>query len=432
MFRPPAAPMNRSDIYSQAVVEDSDYVFDSFCVESDDSDGLDRSHESEVTALSESVGRKPRLARLKALNIKNQQARIAAAGPRSRKRIMCNDSSEDEYEVSSPSKSLKSPKRTSVSSFDSSTKTDLTETDIDSGSVEIISAGASVNDHDDLLSPSGLNSTVDKVNVSNGASSGASNSVTSSTSTVQTSLSSSGSGLKLFVSSRQVPVVGNIISSLRTKSKISVEICSFDYADFVLSTRLGVLRKSHAGKPIRLRCLYHYKRCLYLFALDFVNGSNRSRLQEQIRSLASCYDKPYLIVEADRVEARDSFNRRSSSSFDASSSIFKPNSPYFLQTVVGLAKGNITVLHSDSQGWHRLMKTLYHITETLFLESTAQLLSDLSRHEALKGFNMPGGIIRNTEQEMTLKFLQCAPEINPAVAFVMVATYKNLREVLCR
>lgn len=162
-----------------------------------------------------------------------------------------------------------------------------------------------------------------------------------------------------------------------------------------------------------------------------MNGSNRSRLQEQLRHLAKYYDKPFLIVEADGVETSGSSNRRNSS-FDAFSSIFKSNSPYFLQTVVALAKADITVLHSESQGRRSVNLRLHCVIVYLFLEGTAQLLSELSRHETLKGFNVPDGMIRNAEQEMAVKFLQCIPEINPAVAFLMVAKYKNLREIISR
>lgn len=51
VFRQPARPMNRSEIYSQAVVEEEDdYMLDSFCVDSDEME-----HEEDVVDDSESI-----------------------------------------------------------------------------------------------------------------------------------------------------------------------------------------------------------------------------------------------------------------------------------------------------------------------------------------------------------------------------------------
>lgn len=250
VFRPPAAPMNRSDIFSQAVVEDSDYVHDSFCVESDESDALDRSCDSpEVTAFHESGGRKPRLARLKALSIKNRQARIAAAagGLRSRKRIMYqNESSADESETSLPAKSPKKASNSAKSSISPGKNYATEPTNGSEFSVLILSGSSTVRDHDDALSTSTFES--ENIISFKGTDSFASKS--SLVTLFRTSPSSNGSGLRLFVSSRQVPVVGQLISTLRTNCNLSVEIFSFEFADFVLSTRLGVIRKSHAGIEI--------------------------------------------------------------------------------------------------------------------------------------------------------------------------------------
>lgn len=88
-----------------------------------------------------------------------------------------------------------------------------------------------------------------------------------------------------------------------------------------------------------------------IFHSEFTNGSSRCRLQEQVRRLALLYDKPYLIVEADRTASRDPrFKGDSCPALDPSSVIFKPNTPYFLQTLAALAQTDLSVLYSESQG----------------------------------------------------------------------------------
>ena len=92
-----------------------------------------------------------------------------------------------------------------------------------------------------------------------------------------------------------------------------------------------------------------------LFELEeFANGSNRCRLQDQVRRLVDHFERPYLIVEADR-PSRDQLRWRSSvgaAGVDASSVIFKPTSPYLCLTLASLAQTEITVLHSTSQRMH--------------------------------------------------------------------------------
>lgn len=125
------------------------------------------------------------------------------------------------------------------------------------------------------------------------------------------------------------------------------------------------------------------------------------------------YDKPYLIVEADRSAARDPRFNNGCPLPDASSVIFKPNTPYYLQTLATLAQTDLSVLYSDSQ------------------EHTARLLNDLGRQESLKELSLPRIENLNSKQNDILKFLQRIPEINPAVAVLMATQFKSLREILC-
>jgi len=86
---------------------------------------------------------------------------------------------------------------------------------------------------------------------------------------------------------------------------------------------------------------------------DIGNGSNRCRLQDQVRRLVSLFERPYLIIEADRA-SRDQQRWGPSTVSrsvgpDASSVIFKPTSPYLCLTLATLTQTEVTVLHSTSQ-----------------------------------------------------------------------------------
>jgi hypothetical protein len=126
IFRQPARQMNRSEIFSQAVVDqDSEYAYDSFCVDSDDADPPENTNwdEPHLTQLP------PRAARTRAQQIQANRQQIQArqqttsANVRRRKRIIFANSSSDESEdvAPPPKKSVKSessvvPQRTAVKS----------------------------------------------------------------------------------------------------------------------------------------------------------------------------------------------------------------------------------------------------------------------------------------------------------------------------
>ena len=145
-------------------------------------------------------------------------------------------------------------------------------------------------------------------------------------------------------------------------------------------------------------------------------------------------------MEADRSAPRDP--RFASLVPDASSVIFKPNTPYFLQTLATLAQTELSVLHSESQGklcglkfskaaW-TTMVILIPCCITTWIEHTALLLNELGRQETLRGFSLPLTENLNAKQDLILKFLQRIPEINPAVALLMASQFSCLREILCR
>ncbi|XP_032791668.2 Fanconi anemia group M protein homolog [Daphnia magna] len=407
VFRQPARQMNRSEIFSQAVVEqDSEYAFDSFCVDSDDAEKLEKTtkDKSPLTQLP------TRAARIRAQRIQLNRQRSTSAVVRPRKRIAYVDSSSDESDAGPPpKKSIKSetsvaPQRTTLGLNSATNKGPPNRVELPTKPEDkkdtfrrAINETSMVpaTDRAVFLPTAGSSGAIMKNPIRVESSSSASCSSVSSSS-VTSSIASNPVPLSpprtLLISSRQVATTTQIISTLQVKHRCATHVCSFDVADFVLSSQLGVVRKLHS---------------------EFTNGASRCRLQDLVRRLMALYDKPYLIVEADRSAARDPRFNNGCPLPDASSVIFKPNTPYYLQTLATLAQTDLSVLYSDSQ------------------EHTARLLNDLGRQESLRELSLPRIENLNSKQNDILKFLQRIPEINPAVAVLMATQFKSLREILC-
>ena len=328
IFRQPARQMNHSEIFSQAVVDqDSEYAFDSFCVDSDDAEQLENTNwdEPHLTQLP------PRAARARAQQIQANRKQIPAnrqqttsANIRRRKRIIFTNSSSDENEdvAPPPKKSVKSetsivpqrtavksetsvvPQRTAVKSETSvvpqrtavksetfvvpqktftgsattsnklgsirvepTTKLDVKKVDIQPP-VNVTSMvpatdravfpkmpSSSIATYKPVTTDNSSNSSVSSsraASCSSSTSSASNSRAASCSSSASSSSTSSATPLSpprtLLISSRQVATTTQVISSLQVKHRCLTHVCSFDVADFVLSSQLGVIRKLHSGK----------------------------------------------------------------------------------------------------------------------------------------------------------------------------------------
>lgn len=272
IFRQPAKQMNRSEIFSQAVVEqDSEYAFDSFCVDSDDAENLENTHwdEPRLTQLP------PRAARARAQQIQANRPQIQAnrqpttsANVRRRKRIVYANSSSDESEdvTRPPKKSIKSedslvPQRSAIrptpalSKLASNQVEPTMKLDVKvEGTHRPMNTTSMVPATDRaVFSPMPSSSSVTiKHFTTDSCSSSASSSRAASCSSATSSIVSNATPLSpprtLLVSSRQLTTTTQVISSLQVKHRCLTHVCSFDVADFVLSSQLGVIRKLHSGK----------------------------------------------------------------------------------------------------------------------------------------------------------------------------------------
>lgn len=263
VFRQPARQMNRSEIFSQAVVEqDSEYAFDSFCVDSDDAEQLEKTtkDESPLTQLP------TRAARIRAQRIQLNRQRSTSAVVRPRKRIAYVDSSSDESDAGPPpKKSIKSetsvaPQRTTLGLNSATNKGPPNRVGLPTKPEDkkdtfrrAINETSMVpaTDRAVFLPTAGSSGAIMKNPIRVESSSSASCSSVSSNS-VTSSIASNPVPLSpprtLLISSRQVATTTQIISTLQVKHRCATHVCSFDVADFVLSSQLGVVRKLHSGR----------------------------------------------------------------------------------------------------------------------------------------------------------------------------------------
>lgn len=310
VFRPPAKQMNHSDIYSQAVVEqDSEYAFDSFCVDSDEVEHEESTHQApSFTPLA------PRAAKMRAKRLQANNAKIEPPNSRRRKRIVYEDTSSDEEETAPPPKKSVKPDNVPIatnklpahssrnpddgkegtflrpanaaslvpatdravflppssritgsnirpavveSSYFAKSNTTTTAATNSSGIIKSNTGASSVaSTSNTIKSGDTAGRSIIKPNGTVGSNITASSAMKSSSlaSNNNTKANDSQSCAKsspprtLLVSSRQVATTTQVISSLQVKYRCATHVCSFDVADFVLSSQLGVIRKLHSGK----------------------------------------------------------------------------------------------------------------------------------------------------------------------------------------
>lgn len=253
VFRPPAKEMNRSDIFSQAVVEqDSNYELDSFCVDSDEA--LEESTWNEPSVIQPET--RMRRAKEKAMD-KGKRPNVATNGRR-RKRIVFEDSSSDESEAAPP------PKKTAKPSEDldrivakERIKIPVPQSRPDPAAVAERPVkqeenktnfgrpiGTTVPLTDRVVLPAVFSSHNNGTSVSKLPSSSSS----SSSAIDITNQATLSPPRTMLISSRQVATTTQVISSLQVKHRCATHVGSFDVADFVVSCQLGVIRKLHSGE----------------------------------------------------------------------------------------------------------------------------------------------------------------------------------------
>ena len=263
VFREPAKQMNRSDIFSQAVVEqDSNYELDSFCVESDDLN-------EESTWIEPSVEQLPARTRRaqQAKETHSKRPNPISGNNRRRKRIVFQDSSsDDEGDGTQPpaKKVANTPAKENQIGLlpKENTQPMIVIQENISPERKIIPPAPTAPHHPNRLEEKKLDFRLPAVVPTTSRSvvvppspsrSGSSSCHVSSDSRHHSSAdfsnptTSSSPPRTLLVSSRQVATTTQVISSLQVRHGARTHVCSFDVADFVVSSQLGVIRKLHSG-----------------------------------------------------------------------------------------------------------------------------------------------------------------------------------------
>ncbi|XP_048586442.1 uncharacterized protein LOC5503392 isoform X2 [Nematostella vectensis] len=169
-----------------------------------------------------------------------------------------------------------------------------------------------------------------------------------------------------------------VVSQLRLKQNMRVEVCQLTNCDYVVSNRMAVERR---------------------LVSDVANGANSAKLVSRMRLLCTLYDRPCIIIEKDRVRpGEQERNNRSTAYFSTLSSI---------------ALTHIKILYSDSQ------------------EHTAFLLSELALVEAKKKAAIVAPLSNmSNETEKMFRFLLTIPMVNYATALCLSLKYRNLRHLI--
>ncbi|ESO87654.1 hypothetical protein LOTGIDRAFT_166235 [Lottia gigantea] len=185
--------------------------------------------------------------------------------------------------------------------------------------------------------------------------------------------------LSILVDSREISGAQEIISNLRIKHNINVEVRQLSYCDYILSTRLAVDRQVWS---------------------EFSNGSNHSKVIERLQKMKELYDRCCLIIETDKIKTGDKTVRK------------QHRTKYVDQLICTVSQSDIRLLFTDSQ------------------EDTCNILVELCELESKKGLSITTPLSLNTNQQQMLKFYLSIPKVTYIQAVNFVFNFKNVSKFL--
>nr|XP_033807507.1 Fanconi anemia group M protein isoform X2 [Geotrypetes seraphini] len=183
--------------------------------------------------------------------------------------------------------------------------------------------------------------------------------------------------LCILVNTREVSSGPEVISLLKTKHAVKVEVCSLGDCDYIVSNRLAVERRSQ---------------------LEFANSTNRNKLTERIQHLQSMFERICVVVEKDKVKAGDT------------SRIFH-RTKYYDSMLSSMISAGIRILFSSGQ------------------EDTASLLKELALTEHRKN----AGILVPTEvtghKREVLQFYLSIPHVSYVTALTLCHHFDSIKQM---
>ncbi|GAB1600289.1 hypothetical protein Ahia01_000306600 [Argonauta hians] len=183
----------------------------------------------------------------------------------------------------------------------------------------------------------------------------------------------------ILADSRTISGAQEILSNVKSKYNIPVEVVKLKAADYAVSDRTGVVR---------------------MYLSDAFNVTNSHKLTDRLQQLTNLYDRPCLIIEKDPVKK-------------------------------GLA--SIKTPFHQTKYYEKLLSRIgYSPTRLLFSDNkdeTCTLLAKLFFQEKAKGFAIEDPRL-NGKQEKKLKFLLTFPELDYALALKLCKNFASMGELL--
>ncbi|XP_078418451.1 Fanconi anemia group M protein isoform X2 [Cetorhinus maximus] len=183
--------------------------------------------------------------------------------------------------------------------------------------------------------------------------------------------------LKVLVDSREISSGPNLVSCLRIKHNIKVEIFCLNGCDYIVSNRMAVERKSLS---------------------EFANSVNRSKLVDRIQHLQAMFERVCIIVEKDGMKPGDT------------SRIFQ-RTRYYDALLSSLTIAGIRTLFSSSQ------------------EETAGLIAELAHVEERKNAAITVPLEVHGHRQQILQFYLSIPDISYITALNLCHQFNSVKEV---
>ncbi|XP_048393153.2 Fanconi anemia group M protein isoform X2 [Stegostoma tigrinum] len=183
--------------------------------------------------------------------------------------------------------------------------------------------------------------------------------------------------LKVLVDSREICSGPNLVSCLRIKHNIKVEICSLSGCDYIVSNRMVVERKSLS---------------------EFANSVNRSKLVDRIQHLQAMFERVCIIVEKDGTKPGDIAR------------IFQ-RTRYYDGLLTSLTVAGIKILFSCGQ------------------EETAGLIAELAHVEKRKNAAITVPVEVHGHWQQILQFYLSIPNISYVTALNLCHRFSSVKEV---
>ncbi|KAG1700086.1 Fanconi anemia group M protein [Nymphon striatum] len=183
--------------------------------------------------------------------------------------------------------------------------------------------------------------------------------------------------LVVIVDSREIGASQNIVSTLKSKYSVKITVHQLATSDYILSNRVAVDRKTYS---------------------EFCNSANKKKLIDRIRYMCELFDRPYIIIEKDRIKNKETERKLT-------------RSKYLNSMLAYLAQTHIKVLYSESS------------------ENSAYLIHSITVQELKKGMNIKVSLELSSSQEKLCILYQSLPRISYISAVNLLNGFSSFKDI---